>query len=102
MYLPSKLFVFEETLTNINCPGLHDLSTHLIQRETPDSIIFSTDTNDTFAENLLNTIHRIGQLQPISDMWIHGINCKDAANTEMLKMSNKARSIHLGIVSYLQ
>ena len=95
VYLPSKLFVFEETLTNINCPGIRDLSKDTIQRETPDSIIFSTDTNDTYAENLLNTIHRIGQLQPISDLWIHDINCKEAANRDMLKMSNKARSIHL-------
>ena len=95
VYLPSKLFVFEETLTKINCPGIHDLSEDLIQRETPDSIIFSTETNDTYAEDLLNTIHRIGQLQPISDLWIHSINCEEPANTNVFKMSTKARSIHL-------
>ena len=67
----------------------------LMQRETSDSIIFLTQTKDRSSKSLLNTIHRISQLQPISDLWIYSINCEDVENIEVFKMSNKAQSIHL-------
>ena len=69
-YLPSKQFVFRSWKPNTAFIIPHSKKKQF-QRELPDSLILSTDTEDAWANSLLNTIRRIKPVtanKPLSDI----------------------------------
>ena len=92
--IPSKQFVFRspKQTTAFTIPGL---KREHFQREFPDSVILSTQTDDVVANALLNSVRRISKLQPIGHLVMFDIKCEDIEDTDVFNMSKKAQSIHL-------
>ena len=94
IYLPSKQFMFFSASSNavFTMPDPRERHFHC---GVPDSFILCNDTDDLFAKNLLNTVRRISQIQPIGHLVISAMKCEDIEDTDVFNMSKKSQSIHV-------
>ena len=91
-FLPSKSFEFQGISADLQYTG-DPIEEELREEDVPDSTIIGSFTDDTSAISLLTLIGEVSQLQPISDLCLD--NCKDPVSEVQIRMSNKAKSIHL-------
>ena len=94
VYLPSRIFLFYNMKKNIEWFAIPENRNENVKIQVTDSI-FVCSQSDEEASGSFNQIRRISQLQPISDMWFHNINCNDTDNTEVLNISHRVRSVYL-------
>ena len=92
IYFPSTLFIFDRT-KNMEFATIGSSSKKLVKSQIIDSVVLSTRSDNT--KSLLDTIRRISKLQPIRQLWIRDVYCKQFEKEDMFDMSHKCEVIHL-------
>ena len=91
VYIPSKLYEFRNIKATVPCDS--ECVKRWEVREVPTCSIVIVQPDPQVTSPLLSTIHRITQVQAVTDLWMQKIKCEDLSPAEVPIISRNVRSV---------